>query len=66
MKYIPNTKIDEDFLTELDEIMVGSSPEEIDNAERFQNREGFRNDDSLLEQLMASWKYYEKTIRNTA
>ena len=59
MKYIPNTKIDEDFLTELDEIMVGSSPEEIDNAERFQNREGFRNDDSLLEQLMASWKYYE-------
>lgn len=54
MKYVPNTKIDEDFLTELDEIMVGSSPEEIDNAERFQNREGFRNDNSLLEQLMAS------------
>lgn len=59
MKYIPSTKIDEDFLTELDDIMVGSNPEEIDNAERFQNREGFRNDDSLLEQLMASWEYYE-------
>lgn len=54
MKYVPNTKIDEDFLAELDNIMVGSNPEEIDNAERFQNRDGFKNDDSLLEQLMVA------------
>lgn len=54
MKYIPNTKIDEDFLTELDEIIVCSNPEKIDNAERFQNKDGFKNDDSLLKQLMVA------------
>jgi len=53
MKYIKNVLHNEnDFLNELNNMMINSNPREIDNAENF------KNDPVHLDKLISSYKKY--------
>lgn len=61
MKYKIGQKINEidnDFMKKLDEMMINSNPNEIDNAKLFKNHDGYNNDETHMNKLIKSYNMF--------
>lgn len=50
----------DDFIKELDNIMIQSNPYEIDNAKRFANHDEYNNDKIHMNNLINSYEKYSQ------